>query len=87
MDGLSISDLLSALKDKQEEKAKVRLSDRNVIELVNKLKQVRGMAATFAEIAKQRSLLIGSTAVATQRVSAASDAPRLPHSHLCLPSN
>lgn len=37
---LSLNDLLAALKSTQETKAKVRLSERNLIELVSKLKQL-----------------------------------------------
>lgn len=38
MDELSLDDLLGALQSAQDEKPKVRLSERNVVELVNKLK-------------------------------------------------
>jgi hypothetical protein len=40
MDGLSIAELMRSLQTTQDTKTTVRLSDRNVVELVNKLKQV-----------------------------------------------
>lgn len=40
MEGLDLADLMSALTASQQVKASVKLSDRNVVELVNKLKQV-----------------------------------------------
>ena len=38
---MDLADLMSALTASQQVKASVKLSDRNVVELVNKLKQVR----------------------------------------------